>query len=371
MKKQATLILVGIIAFIALVVLVSSAFIVNEVEHAIVTKFGRPSRVIAGESSFTDKEQVRKEIEQYNEENQNTVSLDFGAGLYFKIPFIENVEYFDDRILLYDSDVASITTRDKKRIVIDNFARWRIANPLQFRIRLQSEKLAQSQLDDIIYSVIRGQLGEYDFIEIIRSTNNILEDTQSMIPQQKLYSIEHGRVKIMEKVTELCREAADDYGIQILDVRIKRADLPEGNLKAVYENMTAERERIATKYIEEGKRDSEYIRAETDRQVKTLIAEAERDAQIIRGSADAEAARMYAKGFIKEVTGAESQKVSGFEDEPEFFQFVRSLEALEESLTSQTQLILDTHNELLQILDKPIPSKQSVPDQQPVPSINN
>ncbi len=355
MKKQATVITLVIVLLLGLIVVLSSAFIVTEMEQAIITQFGRPVRVIGGESNFVDKDALQKSIENYNQGNDTNIGLAFGAGLYFKVPFIQNVQFFDDRILEYDSDKASITTRDKKRIVVDNFARWRISDPLRFKIRLQTESLAQSQLDDIIYSVLRSQLGKYDFIEIIRSTNNILEDTESEIPEQKLIPIEVGRVSIMETVTELCRESAEEYGILIIDVRIKRADLPEGNLQAVYQNMTAERDRIANKYIEEGKRDAEIIRAKTDRTVQTMIAEAEREARVIEGEADAEAARFYARGFIKEVTGGDPIQVEGFESDPEFYQFTRSLDALEKTLDVNTNLILDTNNDLMKYLDKQAP----------------
>ncbi|RJP27118.1 MAG: protease modulator HflC [Candidatus Omnitrophota bacterium] len=359
MKKQVTFISVFIIVLLTLMVVLSSAFIVTEVDQAIITQFGRPVRVIAGISSFTNQEALQQSTEKLNQENNTNVRLTFGAGLYFKVPFIQNVEYFSDLILEYDSQAASITTRDKKRIVVDNFARWRIADPLRFKIRLQTETLAMAQLDDIIYSVLRSQLGKHDFIEIIRSTNNIMNDTESEIPEQKLIPIEVGRVKIIETVREQCREAAEEYGIQIIDVRIKRADLPEGNLQAVYQNMTAERERISNKYIEEGNRNAAFIRAETDRTVQTMLAEAERKARVIQGEADAEAARIYARGFIKSVTGGDTIQVAGFETDPEFYKFLRSLEALETTLDANTNLILDTQNDLLKYLDRQIPTGAS------------
>ncbi len=344
-----------IVIFLGLLLLFSSAFIVSEMEQAIVTKFGRPVRVIAGESNFMDKEELEAEVEEYNQNSKTNVRLDFGAGLYFKTPFINQVEFFDDRILEYDSDAASITTRDKKRLVVDNFARWRISDPLRFKQRVQSEALAQAQLDDIIYSILRSQLGEYDFIEIIRSTDTMLKDTESQIPDQKRIPIRYGRREIMQKVRQLCREAANEYGILIIDVRIKRAVPPQENLEAIYQNMTAERDRIAQKYREEGKREATIIRAKTDREVKTMIAEAERKARVIKGDADAEAAQIYAQGFIKDVTGAENEKINGFQSEPDFYKFLRSLDSLEIALDEPTRLILSTENDLLKYLDEQIP----------------
>ena len=278
--------------------------------------------------------------------------MSFGAGVYFRIPFLHQVEFFDDRILESDSDPALITTRDQKRILVDSFARWRIADPLRFKQTLVNMSTALNRLDNIIFSNLRNRLGESNFIEIIRSTNQLLT-TEIEIPAQKKVAIQYGRSKIMEDVTRLCRETALEFGILIIDVRIKRADPPEQNMNAIYDNMSAERKRIADKYRAEGERQATYITAQTDRTVKIMRAEAERDAQIIHGQADAEAARIYANGFVKEATGQPPARISGFESDPEFFRFTRSLETLEKSLDSNTSLILNTKSDLLKMLNGP------------------
>ena len=257
-------------------------------------------------------------------------------------------------MLEYDAQPEAIVTKDKKILVVDNFARWYIYDPLLFRQSILSITDARSRLDDIIYSALRDVLGSNDFIEIIRSTNDMVNDLALDIPMQKRIQIETGRDKIMTKVTEISRRDALSFGVYIIDVRIKRADVPTENQSAIYENMQAERERISLKYEEEGKRDAAIIRAETDLTVKNMLAEAEREAQVIHGSADAEAARIYANGFVKDVSGQAPQSIQGFEDNPEFYRFVRSLEALEKSLDANTTLILDTQNELLRSLNQTI-----------------
>lgn len=344
---------IAAIAFIVVLVVLSAAFIVSETQQAVVTQFGRPVRVIAAESPFANHEQLRQNLENYRDETGSLIPLSIGAGLYFKLPFIQNVEFFDGLALEYDSSPAPITTRDKKRMIVDNFARWYIYDPLLFRQRVITMPSAHARLDNIIFSTIRGRLAEFDFIEIVRSTNNLLDDTESSVPPQKQIPIHTGRVALMEEVTRISRQRALEFGIFILDVRIKRADIPTEVQEAVFENMRAERERIAKRYREEGNRDAAIIRAETDRTVQTMLAQARRQEQVIRGEADAEAARVYAHGFIREVTGAQSEQIQGFASNPEFFQFLRAMETLENSLDEKTSFILNPDNELLRFLQQP------------------
>ncbi len=340
------------IAVIALIILANSLFIISEYEQAVVTQFGRPVHVVVGNSPFTFQEEIEEQIQEYSEESTTTVGLNFGAGLYFKTPFIQDVEIFEDRLLEYDSDPAPITSKDKKRLILDSFARWRISNPLLFKQAIGSEAVASNRLDSIIKSALRNLLGEHNFIHIIRSTNALLEDESSQIPEAKLVPIQGGRDNIMQEVTETCREDAEKFGIYIVDVRIKRADLPDENLQSIFQNMQSERERIAKQYRSQGERDASFIKAETDRIVKTMIAEAERKAQALKGKADADAANIYANGFIKEVTGVGQEQILGIESNPEFYHFIRSLQALEAGLDSNTSLILNTDNELLRFLER-------------------
>ncbi|MBI1387596.1 MAG: protease modulator HflC [bacterium] len=351
MKTKLTVSGVSVLILLILIGLYSSAFIVTEVDQAVVTQWGKPVRVIVGDSPFSMPDALKENIAAFNEENDSNVRVSQGAGLYFKVPYLQTVEFFDDRVLEYDARPEVIVTGDKKNLVVDNFARWYIYDPLRFRQRIQSIDLVRARLDDIIYSAMRDVLGQNEFIEIIRSTNNMLNDPDLDIPTQKRTAIDNGREKIMEQVTAISRREALDMGVYVIDVRIKRADVPEENLQAIYQNMSAERDRISKKYEEEGQRDASILRAETDRTVKTMVAEAERKAQVIRGEADAEAARIYAQGYVKEATGG-AVTIPGYESNPEFFRFMRSLEALEKSLDGQTTLILDERNELLRALNQ-------------------
>lgn len=346
---------IGAVVFFLLIGLIfSSAFIVTETDQAVITQWGRPVRVIVGDSPFSQLDQLKENIDKLNKANGWNARTSQGAGLYFKLPYIQKVEYFDDRVLEYDAAPEAIVTKDKKNLVVDNFARWYIYDPLLFRQSIISISNARSRLDDIIYSALRDVLGSNNFIEIIRSTNDMVNDPELDIPSQKRVEIKTGRDEIMKKVTEISRKDALSLGVYIIDVRIKRADVPDDNQAAIYDNMKAERERISKKYEEEGLRDAAIIRAQTDLTVKNMIAEAERKAQVVHGTADAEAARIYANGFVKDVSGQAPQTIRGFEDNPEFYRFVRSLEALEKSLDSQTSLILDTNNELLRSLNQTI-----------------
>ncbi len=346
---------IGAIVFILLAgLIISAAFIVTEIDQAVITQWGRPIKVIVGDSPFNQIDQLQSNIQKLNEENGWSVSVEHGAGLYFKLPFLQKVEFFEDRALEYDAQPEAIVTKDKKNLVVDNFARWYIYDPLLFRQSIISIANARARLDDIIYSALRDVLGKNDFIEIIRSTNDMVNDLSLDIPDQKRIQIMTGRDQIMTEVTEISRREALSLGVYVIDVRIKRADVPTENQTAIYENMTAERERISMKYEEEGKRDAAIIRAQTDLTVNNMLAEAERKAQVIQGTADAEAARIYANGFVKEVSDQAPLTIAGFEDNPEFFRFVRSLEALEKSLDGNTTLILDTQNDLLRSLNEPI-----------------
>lgn len=340
-----------IFAILFLILILNSMYIIDEYEQAVVTQFGRPVHVVVGDSPFTYKDQVQEQVDQYSEESNTNIGLSFGAGLYFKTPFIQDVEIFEDRLLEYDSDPAPITSKDKKRLMLDSFARWRISNPLLFKQTIVTVPEALYRLDSIIKSELRNRLGEHDFIHIIRSTDALLQDTTSQIPKAKLVPVQGGRDKIMQHVTEVCREDALKFGIYIVDVRIKRADLPDENLQSIFENMKSERQRIAEQYRQEGNRDASFIMSDTDRIVKTMIAEAERRAQALKGKADADAANIYANGFVKDVTGIGSVQINGIKSDPEFYRFVRSLQALEHSMDENTSLILNTENELLKLLE--------------------
>jgi len=311
-------------AAVLLILLANSVFMIHETEQAVVTRLGRPVRVIqgglfdeVGKKAFREVVRTGKEME---------IPYVFGAGLYFKQPFIESVVKYENRILEYDSLPTDVVTADKKHLLVDNYAEWRIKDPLKFLQTVRTESGAQTRLDDIVYSVLREELARNSLIEIVRTSNR---------PSFKR-QIKNGRARIMQKVTEQCNHLAQEYGIEVIDVRIKRADLPTENMRAVFERMKAERERISKQFRSEGQEEAEKIKAETDRDVTILLAEARKEAEIIHGKADAEATRIYAEAYSQN---------------EEFYLFMRSLEAIEKTISKKnTSIIISTGSTLYEYL---------------------
>ena len=275
-----------VLVIVIVIVLASSVFTVDETEQAIVTRLGKYVRTVSE------------------------------PGLGFKTPFIEKVHKFEDRVLEYDAAAAPIITSDKKHLVIDNYARWRIVDPLKLYQTVRDESGAQARLDDIVFSEIREELARHTLTEIV-SVN---------------------REAIMEKVHKQCDNKAREYGIEVMDVRIKRADLPGEVAHSVYARMKAERQRIAKKYRSEGEEEAVKIRAQTDKEKTILLAESYRIAEKLKGEGDAEAIKIYAEAFEKD---------------PEFYAFVRTLKAYEKSLKRDTTIVLPSDSELFQYLSPP------------------
>lgn len=274
-----------IIVLIVVVVILSATtmFTIDEKEQAIVTQLGKYVKTI-------------KE-----------------PGLYYRIPFIQKVHKFEDRVLEYDAAVAKVITSDKKHLMLDNYARWRIIDPLKFYQTVRTQFGAQSRLDDIIFSEIREELARHTMTEIISKN----------------------REAIMEKVGKKCDTKAREYGIEVIDVRIKRADLPQEVTHSVYARMQAERQRIAKRYRSEGEEEALKTRAKTDKEKVILLAESYRTAEKLKGEGDGEAIKIYAQAF---------------EQDPEFYAFVRTLQAYEKSLRTDTTVILSSDSEFFQYL---------------------
>ena len=279
-KKLFSFITIG---FLAILLLFQSAFTVHQTQKAIILQLGKP------------------------------VGVALGPGLHFKLPFVQNVLYFDSRILNYDARSAEALTKDKKAILLDNYARWRILDPLVFYQRLRTIPNAQSRLDDIIYSELRVVVGTYDLTEVVSTK----------------------RQEIMEKVMDQANNLIKAYGVRVVDVRIKRTDLPPENQRAIFNRMTAERERQAMEYRSEGERDATIIRSTTDRDRAIILAEAQKQSEILRGEGDAEATRIFAEAISQS---------------PDFFEFIRSMEAYKKSLGENTRLILNPDDTFLHFL---------------------
>jgi membrane protease subunit HflC len=240
-------------------------------------------------------------------------------GLYWKIPFIQNVLYFDQRLLDYNASPRELLTKDKQQLVVDNYSRWRIRDPLQFYRTVRNEEGAQSRLDDIIYSNLRETLGRHTLREIVNEK----------------------RALLMEQVTKRSDEKAREYGIEVVDVVIKRADLPEKNELNVFNRMRTERERQAKKFRAEGDEEARKIRSESDKQVQILLAEARKKAEIMRGEGDALAVKIFADAYGRDA---------------EFYQLVRTLEAYRKSLDEGTTVILSPNSDFFRYLKQLEPS---------------
>lgn len=236
----------------------------------------------------------------------------YGPGLHFKLPFIQNVVYFDSRVLDYEARSREAFTVDKKAIVLDNYARWRIINPLQFYRTMRTIPGAQARLDDVVYSQLRALVGAYTLTEVVSSH----------------------RAAIMKEVTDKVSNLMKPFGVEVLDVRIKRTDLPAENQRAIFERMRAERERQAKQYRSEGEEESTRIRSDADRQRALILAEAAREAQVERGKGDAQAASEYSKAYSKS---------------PDFYSYQRWLEAMRKSFSTNSKMVLSNDSPLLNL----------------------
>lgn len=283
MTKQNILIGLAVVVFVLFMLGASPFFVVDITQTAIVVQLGKPVR------NVTD------------------------AGLYVKVPFVQEVIYFDKRLLDYDSEAQDVITQDKKTLLLDNFAKWKITDPLKVYQAFQSQRGALQRLHDIIYSMLRVELGRHDQLEIVSQT----------------------RSDIMKIVTERANQRASEYGIEIQDVRIKRADLPAENEKNVFARMQAERERQAKQYRAEGAEEAQKIRSEAEKDREILFAEAYKQAEELRGEGDAKAFRIYA---------------GAYRQDPHFFEFTRSMEAYRKTFDSQSTIVMSPDSEFFKYL---------------------
>jgi len=260
------------------------------------------------------------------------------AGIKFKIPLIQRAIVFEKRWLEWDGYPNQIPTRDKKYIMVDTYARWRIADPLRFYETVQNEISAQSRLDDILDGETRNAIANVDLIEIVRNTNRELEVTVDLedFEQGEIPDISVGRSVIQSLILEKSSEIVQDYGIELVDLRIKRILYIDEVLRKVYDRMISERQRIAEKLRSEGRGRSAEINGEMEKELQQITSEAYRAAQEKIGAADAEATAIYAAAYNRD---------------PEFYQFSRSLEAYELMIDSLTTLVLQTDGEFLQYLE--------------------
>ncbi len=319
-----TNILVSIVIIVALLVVSGAFYTVDETQQVVVTQFGK----------LVGKPKTK-------------------AGLYFKIPFIQVANYFDKRILEWDGDPNEIPTKEKRNIYIDTIAKWRIKDPLKFMRSVRTEASAQTRLDDIIDAKTREVISSHNFAEIIRDTNRLVSEQDSYDDVSKkrdhsigkimLKPIKYGREKLTREILKRAASVALSYGIEIVDVRIKRINYIQKVQEKVYERMISERKRAAEQFRSEGYGKKAEIEGQMAKDLEKIRAEAYRKAQEIRGKADAEAIKIYADAYNKD---------------PEFFSFVRTLESYKNAINKDTTLILSTENEFYRLLNSSTHIKQ-------------
>lgn len=302
-----------IVVVVLLVVGYQAAFVVDETQQAVVTQFGRV---------------VDEPITE--------------PGLNFKLPFVQHTTYFPKNLQEWDGEPGQIPTLDKTYIWVDVFARWKITDPIRFFQTVSDVLSAQSRLDDIIDPAVRNFITSYHLIEAVRKSSRKLdtfemgaesEDEERV--RQISFSIETGRKKITQMILKQAQPKLDKFGIELVDVKIKRINYVDQVRQSVYDRMIAERKRVAAKFRSEGEGEARKINGQKELDLKEIQSEAYRTAETIRGEADAEATRIYANTYSRD---------------PEFYSFLKTLESYKKALDDKSSLVLSTESEFLKYL---------------------
>lgn len=287
-KKTMTIVLSVTAIFAVFIILLANVFIVKENEYKVVRQFG----------------EIKKIIEQ--------------PGLHMKVPFIQSVMSLPKNQMTFNVSEEEINTKDKKRIIIDHYAVWKINNPEKMISNARNIVNAEGRMAEFIYSVVRTELGQLDYVEVVNdedSSRGSLND------------------RVTERVNELLNEG--NFGIEVVDVRMKRIDLPEENEQSIYNRMISERQSTAQKYLSEGDADKRRIEAEIDREVQEMLATAKKEASIIHAEGEAEAAKIYNDTFSKD---------------PEFYQLYRTLQSYSKTIGNDTMIILPAESPYAKLL---------------------
>lgn len=305
---------IGVIGF-------ASAYTVDETEQVVVTQFGK----VVGDPKIK-------------------------PGLYFRLPFLQNANYFPKNLLQWDGDPGQIPTLDKKFIWVDSFARWKITDPVKFFQTVSNTISAQGRLDDIIDPAVRNAVTSYPLNETVRRTNRVLDtfevglgdnvvESEDKAEEEQVqegrFNIRIGRQKITEGIQRQAQPKLEPFGIELVDVKIKRVNYTEQVRESVYGRMIAERKQIAEKFRSEGKGEAQKILGDKERELKLITSEAYRTAQEIKGHAEAEATRLYAEAFSSD---------------PEFYSFQKTLEVYNEALDDKSTVVLSTDSEFFKFM---------------------
>jgi len=299
-----------VVAIIALLVISGGVYTVDETQQVVVTQFGK----VVGQP-ITE------------------------AGLRFKVPFIQNVTYFPKNLQEWDGDPGQVPTKDKTFIWVDTFARWKIVDPLKFFQTVNNMTGAQGRLDDILDPAVRNLVAEYPLIETVRRTDRELDTfevgLEDMKDKRDLGSVKIGRRGITKSILEQAQPKLAKFGLELVDVKIKRVNYVEEVQRSVFARMIAERKQIAEKFRSEGKGEARKIEGDKERDLKQITSEAYKKAQEIMGKADAEATNIYADSY-------------GLD--PDFYSFVKTLEIYKQTLDKDSSIILSTDTEFFKYL---------------------
>ena len=309
LRLAAILALAGVLAWIV----VDAAYELPETEQAILTQFGNPVG-----APVTD------------------------AGLHFKLPFIQDVHFFDRRTLEYEDQPSEAPTKDKFFIRMSTFARWRINDPLKFFQRVQDEQGALARIEEILDGETRNAVSQYNLVEVARSTNRRPDESPSSPEEAAViqFPLEMGRARIAREILQRAAKRTADLGIELLDMQFKRINYVPDVQKAVFARMIAERQRMAELYRSEGEGESARISGERERELRRIRSEAYRQAQLKSGEADARATRIYAEAYNRD---------------PGFYGFMKRLESYEQTMDRGTTVLLDTDSDYLKVLKRRTP----------------
>jgi len=309
-------IIIGVLLAAGLITATSAVYTVGEVEQAIITQFGKP---------------VGQPITS--------------AGLKVKLPFVQDVNRIDRRVLEWDGNPSDMPTKDKLYISVDLFARWRVTDPLQYFLRLRDERSAQSRLDDILGSETRNAVAKHELIEIIRTTKGRVPLRDALLTEQELAQdigslvpITKGRALVEQQIFEAAAEKVRVFGIELLDIRFKRINYNESVRPKIYDRMISERLQIAERFLSEGNGEAARIEGNRVRDLNKIQSEAYRAVEEVRGAADAEAADIYARAYAIDAVSVE------------FYTFSRTMQAYRDIISKDTTLVLTTDSDLFEFL---------------------
>ncbi len=313
MKKLVTsLVVVGVILVLFTIMISSFTFTVGEREQVVITQFDRIVRIVVDDINSPSIQSI------LTNPRYTGVNIQQGKGLFFKIPFIQNVRTFSNMLMTYDSAADEVFTLDKKKILVDNNAQWRIENPALFMQSMGTISAAHQRIDEFIYSRMREEIGKIDAKQLVADKEYV--------------------GGMVDSVRDYVDSQMSPYGVRVVDIRIKRTEYPDETKPSIYEQMRSERQAVATQYRADGQRDARRILAEANRTATIIEAQAYETAEKTRGEGDGEALQIYADAFNVD---------------PEFYGFWRSLQAYKKIIDPNTTIFIDPNSDLMKYLYSP------------------